>query len=570
MAHASYSLIRCNTVQTLTKLNSTPSSVATHTLSKCSEQGGHDTSTNYNGIASVLFTVRLQRSTCEGQARKAHEIAPRSSRVRASYAPKDLLKAEVVLVVAELEKRPSIHDSQLYSKQLDAIDTSTTEAKAPVKARRANPHDYEFVNAIARDCQAVAVTEFEQRNQDIPDSQVRPEAAEVIAGFQKQLDDINAGTTETGALCLIRPSLRFKNEQLDAKSTTPPLKPNIVHIPHLTCIDPNTDIRPMTEYERDFWAERKGGIRMKGGVQLDMKGALYKRVAVETTVEQGLGTVKATGNMNQEEKLDDRRRMERSANGDRGLSLIVIMWDITFRPARRLRSTSWTNLSYSTFIARNCASRAPLSLLATLRSPNPHSATKVLKDVSLTIHPGDRAGLVGKNWEGKPTLIKLLTGIGELVPKKDSIEQHPRLRLGYFDQHSVGHTLQSASPSIDVDESAFLGSFGLHGRTAVNPISTLSGGQKVRLALAMVVYPASNLLVPDEVATHLDKDTIVTLIQALRKHTGAVLLVSHDRHFVRCVIESEHAVPRLGDSDGESDEGSDEDDDTGQSGKGTV
>ncbi|KAF8991629.1 P-loop containing nucleoside triphosphate hydrolase protein, partial [Cyathus striatus] len=222
--------------------------------------------------------------------------------------------------------------------------------------------------------------------------------------------------------------------------------------------------------------------------------------------------------------------------------------------------------------------------------PYPHSATKVLKDVSPMIHPGDRAGLVGKDWEGKPTLVKLLTGTGELVPKKGSIERHPRLRLGYFDQHSVEaltstevastsavryflDTLQSASLSIDVDESAAracLGSFGLHGRTAVNPISTLSGGQKVRLALAIVVYPASNLLVPDEVATYLDKDTIVALIQALRKHTGAVLLVSHDRHFVRCVIESEHAVPRLGDSDGESDEGSDEDDDTGQSGKGTV
>ncbi|KAF8991626.1 hypothetical protein BDQ17DRAFT_1432968 [Cyathus striatus] len=80
----------------------------------------------------------------------------------------------------------------------------------------------------------------------------------------------------------------------------------------------------------------------------------------------------------------------------------------------------------------------------------------------------------------------------------------------------------------------------------------------VRLALAIVVYPVPNLLVLDEVTTHLDKDTIVALIQALRKYTGAVLLVSHDRHFVHCMIE--------GDSDGESDE----DDDTGQRRKGTI
>lgn len=127
----------------------------------------------------------------------------------------------------------------------------------------------------------------------------------------------------------------------------------------------------------------------------------------------------------------------------------------------------------------------------------PGSAKKILEDVTLTIHPGARVGLVGKNGEGKSTLVKLL--IGTLRPQKGSVERHSRLRLGYFDQHSVeilsGADVASTSAyeyfveqlqkkhTISIDEQtgrSFLGSFGLCGRTATNPISTLSGGQKVR------------------------------------------------------------------------------------------
>jgi ATP-binding cassette, subfamily F, member 3 len=126
----------------------------------------------------------------------------------------------------------------------------------------------------------------------------------------------------------------------------------------------------------------------------------------------------------------------------------------------------------------------------------PGSASKVLDDVTLTIQPGGRVGLVGQNGEGKSTLVKLL--VETLHPQRGKVETHPRLRLGYFDQHSVeilsGQKVAGISANdyfikqlkelhdITIDEQtgrAFLGSFGLHGRTAINPITMLSGGQKV-------------------------------------------------------------------------------------------
>lgn len=131
----------------------------------------------------------------------------------------------------------------------------------------------------------------------------------------------------------------------------------------------------------------------------------------------------------------------------------------------------------------------------------PGSATKVLEDVTITIHPGARVGLVGKNGDGKSTLVKLLNGT--LRPQKGSVDRHPRLRLGYFNQHSVemlsGTDVATISAyeyfveqlkmkhAIAIDEQtgrSFLGSFGLCRRTATNPISTLSGGQKVRFRVS--------------------------------------------------------------------------------------
>jgi len=204
----------------------------------------------------------------------------------------------------------------------------------------------------------------------------------------------------------------------------------------------------------------------------------------------------------------------------------------------------------------------------------------------LTVQPGDRVALVGKNGEGKSTLVKLL--IGELKATKGAVEKHPRLRIGYYSQHSVEElsklSLLSVSAlehfinqlkevhNIVLDEGTgrqFLGAFGLHGTTAVNPLSRLSGGQKVRLALAMIVYPAPDLLVLDEVSTHLDMDTTAGLVRALRAFEGAILLVSHDRHLVKCVVEGAPVLPPS-DLVEDDDEDEDEDEDDMNTKTGTV
>ncbi|KAK4034563.1 ABC transporter F family member 3, partial [Parachaetomium inaequale] len=198
----------------------------------------------------------------------------------------------------------------------------------------------------------------------------------------------------------------------------------------------------------------------------------------------------------------------------------------------------------------------------TFRYPPARGATTkpppTLQDVTLTISPGDRIGILGLNGAGKSTLIRLLVGDSQAPPKSTQtgiITTHPRLKMSYYSQHAV-ETLQSlghSDPSLTalalltrevdgaLDEGevrALLGSLGLPGRTASDvPLRKLSGGQLVRCELARLLWRRPGLLVLDEVTTHLDYETVAALREALRGWEGAVVLVSHDRWFVRGVVE---------------------------------
>lgn len=186
-------------------------------------------------------------------------------------------------------------------------------------------------------------------------------------------------------------------------------------------------------------------------------------------------------------------------------------------------------------------------------NPYPHPSSAVLQDATLSINVGDRVGILGLNGAGKSTLIKLL--VGELQPTSGTLATHQRLKLGYYGQDTV-EALQAqgrAEPELtslallarevggELDEGqlqGLLGELGLHGRLAADvPVRKLSGGQLVRCALARILWRCPHCLVLDEVTTHLDYETTTALREALRDWGGAVVLVSHDRWFMRGAIE---------------------------------
>ena len=196
------------------------------------------------------------------------------------------------------------------------------------------------------------------------------------------------------------------------------------------------------------------------------------------------------------------------------------------------------------------------SLLVPEKTPRPlltldgvaagYGDTTVFSGVNLTLAPGDRIGLLGPNGAGKSTLIKLAAGMlepraGERLPAKD-------LAVGYFAQHQV-EQLDPERSAIehlaDIDPEAreealrnFLGGFGFSGDTVFMPTGPFSGGEKSRLALALLVYRRPNLLLLDEPTNHLDIEMRQALAVALQDFAGAMMIVSHDRHLLRVTCDT--------------------------------
>ncbi len=169
----------------------------------------------------------------------------------------------------------------------------------------------------------------------------------------------------------------------------------------------------------------------------------------------------------------------------------------------------------------------------------------VLRNVKLTLTPGARIGLLGRNGAGKSTFIRFLAN--ELVAQAGERQDGQGMQIGYFAQHSL-ETLQPHRSAVDhlrdLDKTAseaelrgFIGSFGFSGDKALTPVEPFSGGEKARLCLALLVYQRPNLILLDEPTNHLDLDMRESLTEALQSFDGAVVLVSHDRHLLNATCD---------------------------------
>jgi ATP-binding cassette subfamily F protein 3 len=169
----------------------------------------------------------------------------------------------------------------------------------------------------------------------------------------------------------------------------------------------------------------------------------------------------------------------------------------------------------------------------------------ILQRLNLRIDPDDRIALLGRNGNGKTTLARLLAA--QLPAMEGAMQASGQMTVGYFTQYQVEELATADTPLEHMTRAmqgmapgavrAQLGRFGFSGNRATTRVGQLSGGERARLALALITRDAPNLLILDEPTNHLDVDAREALVQALNEFSGAVILISHDRHMVELTAD---------------------------------
>ncbi|MDH5518414.1 MAG: ATP-binding cassette domain-containing protein [Gammaproteobacteria bacterium] len=202
-----------------------------------------------------------------------------------------------------------------------------------------------------------------------------------------------------------------------------------------------------------------------------------------------------------------------------------------------------------TFVFKE-ADKMPSPLIKIEQAAIGYADKIIIDELDFHLIPDDRVGILGHNGAGKSTLMKCLAG--ELTAIKGEIFRSSSLKIGYFAQHqleqlqldenAIYHLQKLNIKETEQSVRSYLGSFGFSGDDCLKPVNVFSGGEKSRLALALIVYQKPNLLILDEPTNHLDIEMRLALVNAIQDFSGALIVVSHDRYLLTAVTDKFYLV----------------------------